>query len=224
MYSMCRQGWRIGSRVLITACAALWGLASGPGRAAAQVRVLTTPRVGAFVPTRTLGPWLTASARTGPGVSLGLTFEIAKREGIAARAEIDAALGSGPWVQSDDCSRSCGRQNTYAAAVALGVADLVIPFRATGHAGVNLLVGGGLKGYLFPAMGSSCAPTDDVCAATLRFTKNQADPTVHVAAALTRPLGRREVMFELGDYASRYDGGRVQHDLLLTLGIRRRAR
>jgi hypothetical protein len=89
---------------------------------------------------------------------------------------------------------------------------------------VNLLVGGGLKGYLFPAMGSSCAPTNDVCAATLRFTKNQADPTVHVAAALTRPLGRREVMFELGDYVSRYDGGPVQHDLLLTLGIRRRAR
>lgn len=211
-------------RIAICMCGALSALSSSPVRGEAQWRVTTMPRLGAFLPTTTLGPWLTARARTGRGVALGLTSEAVRREQIGVRAAIDIALGAGPRVQSGDCSRRCGRENTYAGAVALALGDVILPVHPGARARLALLLGAGLKAYVFPATGSSCAPTDDICAATLQFTRNRADPTVHIGASVQARAGRPNIVLELGDYAGRYDGGRVQHDLLLTLGIRGRGR
>ena len=218
-----RRIHRLGWRIAVGGCAALSALSLSPECGEAQWRLATMPRVGAFVPTTTLGPWLTASARTGPGVTLGVTSEAVRRERIGLRVELDAALGAGPHVQSDDCSRSCGRENTYAGAVVLAVGDVSVPLHSGARARLDLIFGGGMKAYLFPATGGSCAPTDDICAATLQFTRSRADRTVHAAASLRRRAGRRHVVLELGDYVSRYDGGRVQHDLLVTVGLRGRA-
>lgn len=183
-----------------------------------------TPRVGVLLPTTTLGPWLSAHARMAPGVSVGLEAAIPIGSVLAARAVTDIALGVGPRVHGSDCTLDCRSDREYAGAMLTAVADLMARSAVAGRWRFRGAAGGGIKAYLYPTSGSDCRIGEDVCLAMAHFTESGVDPTLHLAAAATRSGGRYAVVLELGDYVSRYRGERVQHDLLLSVGIRRQRR
>ncbi|MBX6363780.1 MAG: hypothetical protein IRZ00_07925 [Gemmatimonadetes bacterium] len=194
-------------------------LAPAPSARAQQLELRLAPRIGAFVPAGRLvrehDGLIRFRADLAPSLAVGLGLELdAPRLRLGVRAAVDYATA--PTLVAHGFT-------VDSAGVGLLVAGADVVLRPLdGRARVRpfLAAGAGLKRYLVPEAGLTRA-----LAGVL--PSDRTDPALHGAAGAEARWGPIGVVAEAGDYVSWFlapstGHQRVQHDLLVTLGLRLR--
>lgn len=191
--------------------------------AAAQTRVLLEARLGGFAPTADLGASGGVRARMGAAPVLGLAAELFRGASpVGLRLGADVALPTGPNVEGRRLGTGpLDAQRTRDAALVSAGLDAVLR-RRVAAADLRVALGGGLKRYAKPGGWATACPQDErsnLCEARVRFSRPQTDPALRLAVGARGLFGRPGLSLEVGDHVSRYAGGRVQHDVVGTVGV-----